>query len=294
MSRSSLMFHLTATLWTVDSRNVRAAWCLPQPRRDWDDHDVASSLRGFRSSLAVLELLFEPVGSVTGAAAFQQGYQSQWCPGFTAGGAVEPVLAPAVENFFNTLWSTAVDRLEEHAREVGADGVIGVSVDHRRLDADGWQLRISGTAVRVPHVDPPARPFLSALRMSEFLTLLLAGWVPTGLLWGNAAVHVHAGGASPWWQGVSRVNAEMRAPTDGVNAARTRAQSMAQAGMTACSAQGAVGMALSINRASQSCRGSRSPGMLITAHATATGIVRYRDPVVAISTGRRLSDGTRV
>ena len=130
--------------------------------------------------------------------------------------------------------------------------------------------------------------------MSEFLTLLLAGWIPSGLVWGNAAVHVHGRAASPWWQGVARVNAEMRAPTDAVNAARARAQAMTQAAMAACSAEGTVAMSLSINRQPQSCRGSRTPGMLITAHALGTGIVRYREPVVAITTGRRLSDRSPV
>ena len=249
---------------------------------------MVSGLPGFRGALAVLEMELEPTGSVTGASAYMRGYQSLVCWGWGSG-STDPVLAPSAEQFLNDLWSSAVDRLEAQARSMKADGVVGVSVDQRPLDNGGWQLQLTGTGVRVAGLDPPARPFLSGLQMSEFLTLLLAGWVPSGLVWGNAAVHVHGPALSPYWQGVSRSNAEMQGPTDGVNAARTRAQMAAQGRLAALSARGAVGMSMDITRETQGCRNSKTPGMLVTAHTMGTAVVRYREPVVSVSVGRQLS-----
>ena len=252
---------------------------------------MVSGLPGFRGSLAVLEMALQPTGSVTGAAAYQRGYQYLVCRTWQSSDP-QPVLAPSAEQFMNDLWSTAVERMEAQARAAKADGVIGVSVDQRPLDNRGWQLTLNGTGVRVDGLEPPPRPFLTGLQMSEFMALLLGGWVPAGLVWGNAAVHVHGFAASPYWQGVRLSNAEMQGPTDGVNAARTRAQMAAHAKVQSLSAQGAVAMSMQINRETMACQGntgSKTPGMLITAHTMGTAIVRYRDPVVSISTGRQLS-----
>lgn len=249
---------------------------------------MASGLPGFRGSLAVLEMEFEPAGSVTGAAAYLRGYQSLVCWGWGTQ-TQQPVLAPSAEQFMNSLWSTAVQRLEDQARAIKADGVVGVSVDQRAVDNGGWQLTLNGTAVRVPGLEPPPRPFLSGLQMSDFLKLLLGGWVPAGLVWGNAAVHVHGWATSPYWQGVTRTNAEMQGPTDGVNAARTRAQLAAQARLQSLSAEGAIGMEMTIARESMECKRSNSTGMLITAHTMGTAVVRYRQPVLSVTMGRRLS-----
>ena len=233
---------------------------------------------------------FESVGSVVGAAAFQMGYRLRSCAQWASSNP-EPILAPSAENFYNQVWSTAVERLEQHAREMQADGVVGVTVDRRVLPDGGYQLTLSGTAVRHRSLEPLPTPFLSALPMGEFLKLLVAGWVPAGIAWGNAAVHVHGTATSAWRQGVQGRNAEMYGPTAGINAARERVEAFTRASLRRSLARGVVGMSVTINRESQGCTGSKLPGMLIIAHALGTGVVRYRDPVASISTGRRLSDG---
>ena len=121
---------------------------------------MPSGLPGFRGALAVLEMEFEPAGSVTGAAAYQRGYQSLICWGWGTS-STAPLLAPSAEQFLNDLWSTAIQRLEEQARALGADGVVGVGVDQRAVGNGGWQLELTGTAIRAPGLDPPPRPFLS-------------------------------------------------------------------------------------------------------------------------------------
>ena len=88
---------------------------------------------------------------------------------------------------------------------------------------------------------------------------------------------------------MARQNAEMAGPTMGVNAARERAQLLMHKSMQGCQAQGTVGTSITITRQSQACgstTGSRTrdgaAGMLITAHAVGTGVVRYRDPVAFV------------
>ena len=75
----------------------------------------------------------------------------------------------------------------------------------------------------------------------------------------------------------------------GVNAACERAQLLMHKSMQGCQAQGTVGTSITITRQSQACgstTGSRTrdgaAGMLITAHAVGTGVVRYRDPVAFV------------
>jgi hypothetical protein len=255
----------------------------------WHDRPVPASLPGFRSLLSVLSLQFEAVGSVTGAYALQLGYGGVACT-YWGDTASVPVIAANAENFHNELWAGAIGRLEQDALRVGADGVVGVSVVEQPLDANGHQLQLVGTAIRLRTVDQLPRPFLSALSMDDFLKLLMAGWVPTGIAWGHSAVHVHGWLVSPWRQGVSRQNAEMAGPTMGVNAARERAQLLMHKSMQACQAQGAVGTSMTITRHAQPCgsgsgysqRGGGASGMLISAHAVGTGVVRYRDPVAPV------------
>jgi len=249
---------------------------------------MPASLQGFRSLLSVLSLQFEAVGSVTGAHALQMGYSGVACT-YWGDTASVPVIAANAENFYNQLWAGAIDRLEQDALRLGADGVVGVSVVEQPLDVTGHQLQLVGTAIRLRTVEKLPRPFLSALSMDDFLKLLIAGWVPAGIAWGHSAVHVHGWLASPWRQGVARQNAEMAGPTMGVNAARERAQLLMHKSMQGCQAQGTVGTSITITRQSQACgstTGSRTrdgaAGMLITAHAVGTGVVRYRDPVAFV------------
>lgn len=218
------------------------------------------------------------------------GYLRVSCAGGWRGDPT-PVLANTAESFFNQLWQTAVDRLHQRAVAVGADGVIGVRVDQRRIDA-GWQLQLSGTGFRLASVERLPAPFLSALPMSDFLTLLGAGWIPCGVAWGNAAVHVHGPALSASYQGLQWANAEMPGPTQAVNAARARAEAALNESLRRTGARGAVGMTINIEHSPQACwgnRGTGSTGMLVRAHALGTGVVRYRESDLNITATRQLS-----
>ena len=249
-----------------------------------------ASMRGFRALLAVLELQFQPLDTIAGIAAFTQGYLLRSCSGWR--GDPSPVVAGSTEQFYDQLWQTAVDRLHEQAHAIGADGVIGVGVTEGPLDV-GWQLQLIGTAFRLRSLaEHLATPFISALPLGDFLTLLAAGWVPSGLAWGNAAVHVHGPAMSPSWQGVQWQNAEMAEATDAVNTARARAESDVRSTLRKGHAEGAVGMTVNITRHAQACYGNRnqsSTGMLVRAQALGTGVVRYRDTALDIMPSRRLS-----
>lgn len=246
-------------------------------------------LRGFRASLAVLEMQFRSVGTVAGIAAFAPGFLRVSCAGGWRGDPT-PVMANSATSFFNQLWQTAVDRLHQQAVERGADGVVGVRVDQRRTDL-GWQLQLSGTGFRLDAAERLQTPFLSALPMSDFVTLLGAGWVPSGIAWGNAAVHVHGPAMSAYYSRVQGINAEMPGPTQAVNAARAGAEAAVQASLRGSGSRGVVGMSIDIQRSAQACWGSRggSTGMLVHAHAVGTGVVRFRDAALHVTPTRQLS-----
>lgn len=123
----------------------------------------------------------------------------------------------------------------------------------QRTAGTGWQLQLSGTGLRLGPETQLAKPFLSALSMRDFITLLASGWVPTGLAWGHGAAHLHAGSDSPYTQGVLTKNAEMPGPTRAVNLARSRAQQALMGSLRTCRATGATGMTITIDRQRQRC-----------------------------------------
>ena len=237
-----------------------------------------TAVRGLRSLLVVQDRGFDPIGLVMGAGAFQM-----WRP-ITCSGlnplkrANEPLVYASYEQALRDAWETVVGRLESEAASAGAHGVLGVSVSQTWVAGTSTnsllQLQLLGTAVRVAGVPPLAGPFLSNLSMEDFLKLLVGGWVPCGLAWGVAAVHVHGYDASPMMQGATWANAEMPVPSAAVRLAKTRLDDQARAALARCGAAGAVQIRLDLERRSQQCGGGN--GVLIEGLVVGTGVVRYR------------------
>ncbi|MCY0885694.1 MAG: heavy metal-binding domain-containing protein, partial [Firmicutes bacterium] len=88
-------------------------------------------------------------------------------------------------------WQTALDRLLEEAREVGADGVIGVQVVRSRHDwGEGVaDVLAQGTAVRVERGDLPhgrgGRPFTCLCSPSAFWAMVTGGYRPLSVVAGH-------------------------------------------------------------------------------------------------------------
>jgi uncharacterized protein YbjQ (UPF0145 family) len=256
------------------------------------------SLRGFRSLFAVMSAGFDAVGVVMGAIGMQL-VRPTGCRGFGFKTEMEPLVFPDYEQALRESWRLVAERLESEAAAVGAHGVVGVGVRQAssaglssdnpavRASQQVLQLQLVGTAVRVRGEAPLPTPFLSTLSMDETFKLLLRGWAPAGIAVGISAVHVHGWAASPLIRGTLLKNAEMAVPTAGMALARTRAEVDVRHSIADAKAQGVVGAEVRLDHSGQSCGGGQ--GMLIEGFVMGTGVVRYREPVVAVSAVRNLS-----
>jgi len=235
------------------------------------------SAAGLRSLLVVMDRAFDPIGPAIGAGTFQI-----WRPttcgglGMRAGG---PLVYSAYADSVRDAWATVIARLEADAAAKEAHGVLGVAVTATWTAAamSHLQIQLLGTAVRLQGQPPLARPFLSTLSMQDFLKLLIGGWVPSGIAWGVAAVHVHGYDAMPVMQGAAWKNAEMTVPTEAVRVARSQVDQQARASLAACRAEGAVDVRLDLERRDQAC--GNGHGLLIEGLLLGTGVVRYRPSV---------------
>ena len=138
---------------------------------------------------------FEPVGQVFGAAVFSAGAATgSGCPGApgSSGGEAAQVPGPGGAGPFGPLVQamdqarrTAVSRMVTECAELGGHGVVGVHVSRGAFLLGGTQFAVIGTAVRAPGVAPgQAAPFTSAVSGQDFAKLIMAGWVPAGLVLG--------------------------------------------------------------------------------------------------------------
>lgn len=150
------------------------------------------SLLSTQDFAAVTSVGFEPVGHVLGAGVLHLGYVSRGgkC---SAIGSYTPRtdLASAAGGPFNALLrkrygvrQQALSRAVEECRELGGDGIVGVTLSIRPFPAGGTEFALQGTAVRARAGARPAAPFSSHLSAQEFARLLRAGWVPTALVFG--------------------------------------------------------------------------------------------------------------
>ncbi|HEY7144338.1 MAG TPA: heavy metal-binding domain-containing protein [Streptosporangiaceae bacterium] len=142
---------------------------------------------------------FEPAGQVLGAAVYNIGYTGGFnCPGAwagyggyaspyrsvtsvsgTGGGSFSPMVATLYE-----ARRKAISRMRAECTELGGQGIVGVRLSIGAFPAGGLEFKAIGTAVRAPGAAGPRRPFTSHLSGQDFAKLIMAGWVPAGLVLG--------------------------------------------------------------------------------------------------------------
>ena len=121
--------------------------------------------------------------------------------------------------------------------------------------------------------------------MADTLKLLLRGWVPRSIVYGLSAVHAH-GYAMNQLRPIASYEVEVLSKAKIL--AGTRAEQDARTIMRDHGG-GAVGASLTFQRTPQDCNG---PSVLVEGLFTATTVVRYRDPIGAISMMRDLGAST--
>jgi uncharacterized protein YbjQ (UPF0145 family) len=214
---------------------------------------------------AIRSVGFEPVGQVFGAAVFGIAHGDGYsCPAIMASSrqAVEArpsrelaqydglgPLSPLVRAM-DQARRTAIERMTAQCAELGGDGVVGLRVTRGSFLLGGQEFTALGTAVRArgaeftaPGRDSARRqtvPFTSDLSGQDFAKLILAGWVPAGLVFGVAIGACH----DDWqttrqtrrWSG----NREIAGWTDVVSRARRDAGRALEADVQRLGAEGAV------------------------------------------------------
>jgi len=129
---------------------------------------------------------------------------------------------PLVEAMYQAR-RAAVDRMTAECAALGGHGVVGVRLSRGSFFLGGLEFTAIGTAVRAAGTAPEVRPrlpFTSAVSGQDFARLVMAGWVPAGLVLGIAVGGRHddrvtTRQARPW-----SGNAEMAGWTALVNQVR--------------------------------------------------------------------------
>src|SRR5712691_12008632 len=206
---------------------------------------------------AIRSVGFEPVGQVLGAAVYNIGYTGGFaCPGAWAGygGYVTPFrsvtsvsgggggmgsFAALVQTMYAARHK-AIDRMSAECAALGGHGVVSASIEIGRFPAGGLEFKAIGTAVRAPGgVSLPA-PFTSDLSGQDFAKLIMAGWVPAGLVLG-----ISIGSRHDDWMTVNQTswgtgNAEVAGYTDLVNQTRHDARGQLERDVHRLGAEGVV------------------------------------------------------
>ncbi len=203
-------------------------------------HGERHSGRRFSSDLSVDEAVllkeigYEPLGLVVGSAVYHIGLQMQsWGANQEMTGLTHLMYAARQD---------ALRRMEQHARSIGGQGVVGLRLDVRiHHGAEHLAEFVAlGTAVAKPGA-PSARLWLSDLSGQDLYLLLRAGYQPVGLAFGACVYHVAHQGLSTWL-GQARANVELANYTAALYEARELAMARMQEEVRGTGAQGIVAM----------------------------------------------------
>jgi uncharacterized protein YbjQ (UPF0145 family) len=206
---------------------------------------------------------FEPVGQVLGAAVYNVGYTGGYgCPAYagfgigigrpmgayagpytsvtsTSSGGSFGSYAPMVATLYEAR-RKAIGRMTAECAALGGHGVVGVALTIGGFPAGGLEFKAIGTAVRAPGGPALRTPFTSDLTGQDFAKLIMAGWVPAGLVLG-----ISIGARHDDWVTVSQTrwgsgNVEVRGYTDLVNDTRHDARQQLARDVARHGAQGVV------------------------------------------------------
>ncbi len=158
-------------------------------RAEGDSKGVFTSDLSVNEYLLVREAGFEPIGLVMGSSVYQIGVQrTSWKKNMEM-----EVLTQAMYE----ARELAMERMEQEAKELGADGIVGVKLQVKNA---GWGTHVAefvaiGTAVVAKDKSKnykanDDKPFTSDLSGQDFWTLLQAGYRPYSLVMGTCVYHV--------------------------------------------------------------------------------------------------------
>jgi uncharacterized protein YbjQ (UPF0145 family) len=158
-------------------------------RREGHPSGVFTSDFSVNEFLLVRKAGFEPIGLCVGSCIYRMGVQ------FTRlSSSVElTVLSTAMYE----ARALAMERMRAEARQMGADGIVGVRLTVKRAEWDAKVLEFVAIGTGVVHAGghpgfkgPAGEPFTSALTGQDFWTLLKSGYRPLEMVMGSCVYHV--------------------------------------------------------------------------------------------------------
>ncbi|QUQ71365.1 heavy metal-binding domain-containing protein [Kutzneria sp. CA-103260] len=149
---------------------------------------VRTSLLSASSAAGIKAVGLEPVGEVMGCVvqSMVPRYQT-YAPSYNIGNIAQPFL-----DALNTGYATALARLREEAKALGADGVVDIRLSTNGLGG-GEEFLAMGTAVRAQAGVRPRSLFTTDLSGSDVAKLMQSGWVPVHVEWAGAAHTIFTG-----------------------------------------------------------------------------------------------------
>lgn len=204
----------------------------------------AQGQRFFTSDLTVKEFLlvresgFEAAGLVMGSSIYHVGYSSSSYNQNQELTILTQAMYSARE--------LAIERMEEEANALGADGVIGVRL---KVNRHAWgeslvEFVAIGTAIYARDGSswraPSGMPFTSDLSGQDFWMLLKSGYRPVSLVMGNCVYHIAHQTLGGWFKRIGQ-NVEMTEFTQGLYDARELAMERMQYEAQVDRATGVVG-----------------------------------------------------
>ncbi len=201
----------------------------------------------FTSDLSIDEVLliedcgFEPVDMVMGTSFYHTGIQtSSW------GQNME--LTDMTQLMYQAR-NAAMRGMLDQAKELGADGIVGVDVEFER-EQDHINFLVIGTAIKRRDGQGASwrvgsYPFCCDLRGEDFWTLLRAGYRPRLLVMGNCVYHIAHQMFGSWKRSFSSKNMEIDIYTQALYDARELAMERLEQEAQRSGATGVVGMQVS-------------------------------------------------
>lgn len=157
---------------------------------------VRTSLLSVPSAASAKVVGLEPVGEVMGCIVQHVGWQGWSGCGYWRGpGTLQTTQFGSFRPYVDSVrhgYDTALRRLSDEARLLGADGVIDIRLTVSMLGRDNYEFVALGSAVRLGQqrsgqgtlpVALPV-PFLTELTGADVAKLMLAGWMPTNVVYG--------------------------------------------------------------------------------------------------------------
>jgi uncharacterized protein YbjQ (UPF0145 family) len=221
--------------------------------------------------LAIRSVGFEPAGQVLGASVYHVG-RRQRCSGTTQ-------FLNAYTDAVYAARRQALSRMRQEATGLGGQGVVGVRLTMRTIGEPGessltLEFTALGTAIRHSTAQPLPQPFTSDMSGQEFAKLMQAGYIPTDLVMGVSALHLHTGWRTRWQQSWGTQEVEMY--TQAMVNARNEVINRLQQHLAEAGADGVIGSTVNFEVAVVEC--ARQEGLedhLLEFFAVGTAITRF-------------------